>query len=146
MNSNSEEISIKNEFAKLCALTEQTSQSKSASLHCNRHKNRYGDVLPNEDTQVKLTCLDGITGSDYINANFVRGENPGSSCFICGQAPLPQTFEDFWRMIWEQVFKFVGCRVTTQIFFSFVGNFPKCSANSSHFNLYMLFDIRSFFL
>lgn len=101
----SNENLIKNEFVKLSALTEQTIQSKSASLHCNRHKNRYCDVLPNEDTQVKLSFLEGITGSDYINANFVRGETSSSSCFICGQAPLPQTFDDFWRMIWEQVLK-----------------------------------------
>jgi protein tyrosine phosphatase len=98
----SDDTLVKTEFLNLSALTEQTSQSKSASLYYNRHKNRYGDVLPNEDTQVRLSHLEGVTGSDYINANFVRGETPSSSCFICGQAPLPQTFEDFWRMVWEQ--------------------------------------------
>jgi protein tyrosine phosphatase len=100
---------IKQEFAKLTALTTKPRSSielkyihQSANLFCNKTKNRYGDVLPVEETIVRLAFEPGREGSDYINANFVRGEFSSSPCFICCQAPLPQTFEDFWRMVWEQ--------------------------------------------
>jgi len=69
----------------------------------NQHKNRYIGVVPLEETRVKLTPIDDILGSDYINANFVHGvHKDGQSAYIAAQAPLPHTMYDFWRMIWEQ--------------------------------------------
>lgn len=79
----------------------------------NRNKNRYRDVLPFEDTRVKLDPVEGEAHSDYINANIVQGEakiahhvdgdkvEPTAQHYICCQAPLPNTFYDFWRMIWQ---------------------------------------------
>jgi len=78
----------------------------------NRTKNRYRDVLPIEETRVKLDPVDGDVHSDYINANIVQGEalvnvkegercTPTAQHYICCQAPLPNTFYDFWRMIWQ---------------------------------------------
>jgi len=44
-----------------------------------------------------------MEGSDYINANFVSGEIPQSyHKYIACQAPLENTINDFWRMVWEQ--------------------------------------------
>ncbi|TRY78674.1 hypothetical protein TCAL_11593 [Tigriopus californicus] len=63
----------------------------------NQEKNRYTDVLCYDHSRVQLQ--DGE--SDYINANFVDGyEQPRA--FISSQGPLPKTFPDFWRMVWEQ--------------------------------------------
>ena len=56
---------------------------------------------------MKLQQFNGILGSDYINANFVTDRNSAPTeskkqLYICCQAPLANTFHDFWRMIWEQ--------------------------------------------
>ena len=42
----------------------------------------------------------GTAGSDYINANFIRGAS-GSPAYIASQGPLPHTVNDFWRMVVE---------------------------------------------
>jgi tyrosine-protein phosphatase non-receptor type 9 len=64
-------------------------------------KNRYTDVLCLDQTRVKLSPVEGEPASDYINANFVDGYKH-KGAFISSQGPLPRTFTDFWRMIWEQ--------------------------------------------
>lgn len=109
----------------------------------NRRKNRYKDILPCEFltsgvlfsrwlndhaltceftdnyTRVVVSEYPGVPGSDYINANYVRGSTGSSCAYIASQGelqvkpapfikpyrfrsgPLPNTVVDFWRMIWE---------------------------------------------
>ncbi len=44
-----------------------------------------------------------MPGSDYINANYISGEVPGSEkCYIATQGCLPGTVNDFWKMIWQE--------------------------------------------
>lgn len=66
----------------------------------NRKKNRYKDILPYDLTRVILSEYPGVPGSDYINANLIKGAS-GSRAYIASQGPLPTTVMDFWRMIWE---------------------------------------------
>lgn len=66
----------------------------------NRKKNRYKDILPFNVTRVVLSEYAGIPGSDYINANFIKGAS-GSPAYIASQGPLPNTVNDFWRMVVE---------------------------------------------
>ena len=57
-----------------------------------------------DHTRVILTDTDKeIVGSDYINANFISGEVPGSErYYIATQGCLPGTVDDFWKMIWQE--------------------------------------------
>nr|XP_023668260.1 tyrosine-protein phosphatase non-receptor type 9-like [Paramormyrops kingsleyae] len=70
---------------------------------CNQVKNRYSDVLCLDHSRVKLSPLDDDDEtSDYINASFMDGYKR-SSAYIATQGPLPKTYADFWRMVWEQM-------------------------------------------
>ncbi|KAE8403602.1 hypothetical protein BDV37DRAFT_272024 [Aspergillus pseudonomiae] len=63
-------------------------------------KNRYNDIYPFDHSRVKLQ--DVPPGEcDYVNANFMKAEY-GNKRYIATQAPVPDTFTDFWRVIWEQ--------------------------------------------
>ncbi|XP_046687176.1 LOW QUALITY PROTEIN: tyrosine-protein phosphatase non-receptor type 12-like, partial [Homalodisca vitripennis] len=64
----------------------------------NRKKNRYKDILPFDVSRVVLNEYAGVPGSDYINANYIRGAS-GSPAYIASQGPLPHTVNDFWRMV-----------------------------------------------
>ncbi|KAI8434400.1 hypothetical protein MSG28_012438 [Choristoneura fumiferana] len=73
-----------------------------AKLPANLAKNRYTDVLCFDHSRVLLSRADPEDpASDYINANYVDGYKQ-KNAFICTQGPLPKTFGDFWRMVWEQ--------------------------------------------
>nr|CAD7440839.1 unnamed protein product [Timema bartmani] len=75
----------------------------------NRKKNRYKDILP---SRVKLSEYVGVPGSNYINANFIRGAS-GSPAYIASQGPLPHTVNDFWRMVveWDVQVIVMACSV-----------------------------------
>ncbi|XP_052244008.1 receptor-type tyrosine-protein phosphatase S-like [Dreissena polymorpha] len=66
-----------------------------------QQKNRCMDSLPFDHSRVKLRKADNIDGADYINANYIPGYNSRGE-YIATQGPLRTTFDDFWRMIWEQ--------------------------------------------
>eukprot|EP00039_Didymoeca_costata_P019439 m.337547 g.337547 ORF g.337547 m.337547 type:complete len:627 (-) comp18161_c0_seq1:158-2038(-) len=69
----------------------------------NKTKNRYKNILPFDYTRVKLLDVDpAVVGSDYINANFIKGEASGvGNDYIACQGCLKATIEAFWQMIWE---------------------------------------------
>ncbi|XP_031689451.1 receptor-type tyrosine-protein phosphatase F-like isoform X11 [Oncorhynchus kisutch] len=72
-----------------------------SNLEVNKPKNRYANVIAYDHSRVILTSVDGVPGSDYINANYIDGYRKQND-YIATQGPLPETLSDFWRMVWEQ--------------------------------------------
>ncbi|PSN53142.1 hypothetical protein C0J52_06280 [Blattella germanica] len=99
------EDSYEKEFQELKFFSEILKTSKQYSCsegekEVNRKKNRYKDILPFDNSRVILSEYAGVPGSDYINANYIKGAS-GSPAYIACQGPLPHTVNDFWRMVVE---------------------------------------------
>nr|CAD7428869.1 unnamed protein product [Timema monikensis] len=110
-------ITFCKEQSELKLLSEKLKSLKECSCsegenEVNRKKNRYKDILPFDSSRVKLSEYVGVPGSNYINANFIRGAS-GSPAYIASQGPLPHTVNDFWRMVveWDVQVIVMACSV-----------------------------------
>lgn len=73
----------------------------AADMPVNRPKNRYTNILPYDFSRVKLISMHNDEGADYINANYIPGYKHGKE-YIATQGPLPETRNDFWKMVLQQ--------------------------------------------
>ncbi|KAM6436934.1 receptor-type tyrosine-protein phosphatase O isoform 3-T4 [Liasis olivaceus] len=73
----------------------------AADLPMNCSKNRYTNILPYDFSRVQLVSMNEEEGSDYINANYIPGYNSPQE-YIATQGPLPETRNDFWKMVLQQ--------------------------------------------
>uniref|UniRef100_A0A6B2LAX8 Protein-tyrosine-phosphatase n=1 Tax=Arcella intermedia TaxID=1963864 RepID=A0A6B2LAX8_9EUKA len=48
-----------------------------------------------------MSKIEGSDNSDYINANWIYGYDGSPKKYIATQGPNTDTFNDFWKMIWE---------------------------------------------
>eukprot|EP00117_Sycon_ciliatum_P022357 scpid935/ scgid0353/ Receptor-type tyrosine-protein phosphatase S; Receptor-type tyrosine-protein phosphatase sigma len=88
------------QFKKLNGGLQGTINCRSAVQQCNTLKNRLSNILPYEQSRVKLYQQPGVEGSDYINASFIDGYC-SARAFIATQGPLTETISDFWTMVWK---------------------------------------------
>ncbi|UYV65210.1 PTPRD [Cordylochernes scorpioides] len=69
---------------------------ENSNCEANKPKNRYANVVAYDHSRVVLAGEE-----DYINANYCDGYRRHNA-YVATQGPLPETFADFWRMVWEQ--------------------------------------------
>ncbi|XP_065345291.1 receptor-type tyrosine-protein phosphatase kappa-like [Cloeon dipterum] len=79
----------------------QTQSWDCGSRPENKSKNRYANLAAYDSSRVKLELLAGDVHSDYINANYVDG-NERPKAYIASQGPTANTLNDFWRMVWQE--------------------------------------------
>ncbi|RDB29255.1 Receptor-type tyrosine-protein phosphatase gamma [Hypsizygus marmoreus] len=96
-------------------------------------KNRYRHIWPFEHARVRLHCA-GSAGEDvcrwgpgrcvddYVNASYVQPLGTHRR-YIATQGPLEATFNDFWRLCWEQ-----NVHVIVMLTKEVEGSMVKCGA------------------
>jgi hypothetical protein len=71
-------------------------------------KNRYPNIWPFEWNRVRIP--NEPLGLDYFNGSFIELDQMGSGRrYIATQAPVPGTFEDFWKVVWDQNVQVIVC-------------------------------------
>ena len=83
-----------------------------ALLRENSAKNRYRDVLPYDDSRVKLI------GGEYINASWIE---MAPRHWVAAQGPTERTAGDFWKCVWE-----TNCRYVLMLTRCVEGHVDKC--------------------
>lgn len=93
---------LNKEWEALKTYEAEPNSTETGKLEKNMRKNRYSDVLPYDFNRVLLKETASATGTDYINASYIRDHDPKNPSYIATQGPLLQTVPDFWQMVWEQ--------------------------------------------
>lgn len=73
---------------RLASSKAHTSRFITASLPCNKFKNRLVNILPYESSRVCLQPIRGVEGSDYINASFIDGYRCTGPAFRAPPQPV----------------------------------------------------------
>jgi len=70
-------------------------------------KNRYPNIWPFEWNRIKIP--EARVGHDYFNGNLLVPKYGNGRQYLATQAPIPSTFEDFWRVIWGEGIQVIVC-------------------------------------
>ena len=76
-------------------------------------KNRYPNIWPFEWNRVRIP--NEPAGQDYFNGSFIEfDQTRGGRRYIATQAPVPDTFEDFWKVVWGENVQVIVCLTAVQ--------------------------------
>ena len=111
----SDELS-KKLFDRLDSDSPYTSDSV-ANLQRNQIRNRWCNVLPFDNSRIKLISSDPTNDeyfNDYINASKVDAPEVDNKSYILTQGPLESTVGHFWQMVYQQQVSAIVmlCRLT----------------------------------
>ena len=89
------------EILRYCTKSVNASHDHSSQPD-NKQKNRYLNIVAYDHSRVVLSQLPGHKkNTDYINGNYIDGFQKFQA-YIGTQGPLEETYDSFWRMVWEQ--------------------------------------------
>uniref|UniRef100_A0A914YMU2 Tyrosine-protein phosphatase domain-containing protein n=1 Tax=Panagrolaimus superbus TaxID=310955 RepID=A0A914YMU2_9BILA len=92
---------LKAEFATLASFTPPEPAATLFQI-AGKEKNRYSNIPCYDKTRVILK-FQVPPESEYIHANFVDTQLVKlTNRYICAQAPLNSTLNDWWRLIWQE--------------------------------------------
>ncbi|VDN06195.1 unnamed protein product [Thelazia callipaeda] len=94
---------LRKDFMELKSFAPPNQEISQFTLHTKL--NRYRDVKCYDSSRVILTWPKENT-NDFIHANWVKHDML-SNVFICTQAPMDNTTNDFWRMIWQENVRYI---------------------------------------
>ncbi|CEF62116.1 Protein-tyrosine phosphatase, receptor/non-receptor type domain and Protein-tyrosine/Dual specificity phosphatase domain and Protein-tyrosine phosphatase, catalytic domain-containing protein [Strongyloides ratti] len=81
-------------------LYEKKHMKNHKAFNDNINKCRYRDVFCNDEHRFILKCESNDDNqNDFIHANYMSSSK--CSPFIATQGPLPNTINDFWKMVWQ---------------------------------------------
>lgn len=98
------DLGFSKEYDAIQSASEVELPCENSQLPDNKQKNRYVNIVAYDHSRVCLKPMPGQKHKghfDYLNGNYIDGYNK-SRAYIGTQGPLPSTFEDYWRMVWEQ--------------------------------------------
>lgn len=97
------DVGFSHEFDEINKLTAVALKADVGMYPENKQKNRYVNIQAYDHSRVLLQRSMQVRQrqSDYINANYIDGYMKPKA-YIATQGPMPNTFADFWRMVWEQ--------------------------------------------
>uniref|UniRef100_A0A336LT08 CSON003505 protein n=1 Tax=Culicoides sonorensis TaxID=179676 RepID=A0A336LT08_CULSO len=82
-----------------------TNYQEKPMVFGSQAKNRYKTILPNEHSRVRIDPEPDSTQEPYINANYIKGPDYSSNCYIATQGPMTNTIYDFWLMVYQNMSK-----------------------------------------
>ena len=82
----------------------------NSNHECNKPKNRYANVIAYDHSRVILQPIDGISGSDYINANYMDGYRKQNAYIATQVGKMSLSVHPFsthtqvrtWCMPWQE--------------------------------------------
>lgn len=85
-------------------------ESEATELFNLKQQHQQSCLLPpqanNEELMSKTTLL-ANEDLPYINANYIKGPDYVSKCYVASQGPLPNTIFEFWLMVYQNTQRYI---------------------------------------